>query len=142
MATKKNVAKGKRVLVEWGSVKLKSGGKTTNQKVYSRVIKSVADAMGLKEAKAPANTIRKNKKGSQYLGGISVARGASKYVLVSVGETAKAKTKGGADREIFHRVPIPRGISMAKASAILVKAGKAKTIKFPNGTPKPIGKGK
>lgn len=119
----KNPAKGRRLTVEWGSVKKKVNGKVTNVKVYSKVIESVAKACGLKEAKVTPPKIIKNKKGAQRLQGQGITRSCSRYLLVSIGEKGKA-AKGKTAIEKFHRVPLPPGVSMAKASAIL-KKGKA-----------------
>lgn len=129
---KKTAARGRRITVEWGSVKKKVNGKVTNTKVYSKVIDSVVKATGLKEATIKPPAIKKDKKGAQRLAGQSITRSGSRYLLVSVGETSK--TKSGNTIEKFHRVPIPPGISLAKASAIL-KKGKATSIKFPNARP-------
>jgi hypothetical protein len=132
MPTKKNAARGRRITVEWGSVKKKVGGKTSNVKAYSKVIQSVATAAGLKEATVKAPAIKKDTKGRQRLAGQGITRSGARYLLVSIGETTK--TKSGGTREKFHRVPIPPGISMAKASAIL-KKGKVTSVKFPNARP-------
>lgn len=131
--SKKNAAKGRRLTIEWGSVKKKVNGKVSNVKVYSKVIESVAKVCGLKEAKVSPPKIIKDKKGKQRLQGQGITRTASRYLLVSVGEKGKA-VKGKAALEKYHRVPIPAGVSMAKASAIL-KKGKAVKIKFPNARP-------
>jgi hypothetical protein len=132
MADKKNAARGRRITVEWGSVKKKVAGKTTNTKVYSKVIESVVKAAGLKEANVKAPAIKKDKKGRQRLSAQGITRSGARYLLVSIGE--KSKSKSGTTREKFHRVPIPPGISMAKASAIL-KKGKVTSVKFPNARP-------
>jgi hypothetical protein len=129
---KKTAAKGRRVTVEWGSIKKKVGGKTSNVKVYSKVIDSVFKACGLKEANIKPPAIKKDKKGRQRLAGQGITRSGARYLLVHVGE--KTKTKAGGTIDKYHRVPIPPGVSMAKASAIL-KKGKAVKIKFPNARP-------
>ena len=129
---KKTAARGRRITVEWGSVKKKVNGKTTNTKVYSKVIQSVATAAGLKEATIKPPAIKKDKKGRQRLAGQGITRSGARYLLVSVGETSKTKKGGTIER--FHRVPIPQGVSLAKASAIL-KKGKVTSVKFPNARP-------
>lgn len=141
MATKKNAAKGPRKLVDWGSVKKKIGGKSTQIKVYSRVIESVSKALGItviEPAKLPAVTVKTDKRKHQYLGGASITKAGSKYLLCSTGETRK--TKSGTST-VFHRVPLPPEISAAKAVAVLKKS-KVKIIKFPNGKQYSIGTGK
>lgn len=133
MATdrKKTAAKGRRLTVEWGSVKKKVNGKSTSVTVYSKVIASVATATGLKEATIKPPTIKTDKLKRKRLSGQGITRSGSRYLLVCVGETTKTK-KGTIDK--YHRVPIPPGISMAAASVILGK-GKAVSIKFPNARP-------
>lgn len=126
---KKTAARGRRITVEWGSVKKKVNGKVSNVKVYSKVIDSVFKVCGLKAANIKPPAIKKDKKGRQRLAGQGITSSGSRYLLVHVGETTK--TKKGTTIDKYHRVPIPPGVSMAKASAIL-KKGKAVKIKFPN----------
>lgn len=132
MANKKTAARGRHITVEWGSVKKKMGGKTVTVKAYSKVIESVATAAGLKAAVIKPPAIKKDSKGRQRLAGQGITRSGARYLLASVGETYKSKKGGLIER--YHRIPIPPGVSMAKASAILTK-GKVVKLKFPNARP-------
>ena len=130
------MAKGKslgpRIVVDWGTVTKKLKGKTTKVSLQSKVPSEIAKVFGLKEAKATsANaTVKKDKKGRQRLKAPSDSIGA-KYLLASV------------DGKFFHRVRIPSGCSLARASTILRSGKKVYSIKFPNGPAKRIGtKGK
>ncbi|MBW4471019.1 MAG: hypothetical protein KME45_11540 [Stenomitos rutilans HA7619-LM2] len=141
MANKKYAAKGPRKYVDWGTVKRKVNGKSTSVKVYSRVISSVSTALGItviEPAKLPGATVKTKKNKAQYLGGPSITKSGSKYLLCSTGETRKNKS---GTYTVFHRVPVPPEISAAKAVAVLKKS-KVKLIKFPNGTEYAIGTGK
>lgn len=145
MATKKNAAKGPRELIDWGSQKIKKGGKTTSVKVYSRVIQSAAVALGIKttpSAKITGATVKKDKKGHLRLSGASISKHGT-YLLASTGETRAVKGKSGkasTQVKVWHRVPVPPEVSLAKAVAVLSKT-KIKFLKYPNGTEYPIGKG-
>ncbi len=137
---KKGVAKGPRLPLDFGSITKKVAGKKVTQKVYGRVIQSAATALGLKTvdpAKIAGKTVKKDKKGRLYLSGQSITKHGI-TILCSTGETRK--TKKGATQKVWHRVMVPQGISLAKATAILAK-GKVKFIKFPGGDEHPIGKG-
>lgn len=137
---KKNAAKGPRLPLDFGSVQKKVAGKKVTQKAYGRIIESAAKALGLKTAdpkKIAGKTTKKNKKGSLYLSGQSVTKHGT-TVLASTGETRK--NKKGQQVMVWHRLMVPQGISLAKASAVLAK-GKVRYIKFPGGEAQPIGKG-
>lgn len=141
MANKKYAARGPRQIIDWGTVKRKVKGKTVNVKAYSKVIKSAVDTLGLKAidtSKISGAVAKKNSKGRLYLSGPSITSSGGRVILCSTGETRK--TKSGV-YTIYHRVPIPPDISLAKAVAVLTKS-KIKIIKFPNGEPIPIGKSK
>ncbi len=136
---KKNAAKGPRQIIDWGSVTKKVNGKKTNVHVYSRVIKSAVDALGLKATdarKIAGATTKKDKKGRLRLSGVSITKSASRVILCSTGD--KRKSKSG-ESLIYHRVPVPPEISLAKAVAVLSKS-KVKFIKIPNGHEYAIGK--
>jgi hypothetical protein len=140
MANKKYAARGPRQIIDWGTVKKKVAGKTVSVKAYSKVMKSAVDALGLKAtetSKLQGATAKKNKKGRLYLAGPSITGSGGRVILCSTGETRK--TKSGL-YTIYHRVPVPPDISLAKAVAVFSKS-KIKIIKFPNGAPIPIGKG-
>ncbi len=136
---KKNAAKGPRQIIDWGSVTKKLNGKKSSVHVYSKVIKSAVDALGLKatDAKKIAGaTTKKDKKGRLRLSGVSITKSASRVILCSTGDTRKTKTGTSL---IYHRVPVPPEISLAKAVAVLSKS-KVKFIKIPNGHEYAIGK--
>ena len=121
---------GPRVTIEWGAVSRKVNGKKSNVKVTSRVVATTAKLFGLTESKTVAAKIvnTKTKKGSRKIIQSPSTSVARRVIFASV------------DGKIWHRVPVPQGISLAKASAIFQKGKKAYAIKFQGGDPKIIGK--
>lgn len=139
---KKNAARGARKIIDWGTVKKKVSGKTVSTKVYSRVIGSVVTTLGMKPTdpkKIAGATAKKDKKGRLRLSGVSITKSGSRVILCSNGEMRK--TKKGQEVKVFHRVPVPPQISLAKAVAVLSRT-KVKFIKIPNGFEYAIGRGR
>lgn len=108
---------GQRVTVEIGSTKV--GNKTV--KIYSYMLKSVADRFGFKEATNPGATIKRGSKSIKI-----VVRGSrSNSIKIPVGE-AKAGDKKGTQY-----VSMPTGIaSITQVKAFLKKATKNKPKTF------------
>jgi hypothetical protein len=126
----KGVKVGPRVTIDWGTTTKKVAGKKVNVKAVSRVLASTATLFGLKEGKAPGSTVVnvKTKKGSRK-------------VLKTPNVTVSSRViEASVDGRIYHRVPVPQGVSLAKAFAIFQKGKKAYAIKLPGGLPKIIGK--
>jgi len=130
MATTKGKSAGPRVNIDWGTVSRKVKGKKKNVRATSRVLKSTADLFGLKESKASAPKIVnvKSAKGTR-----TVIQSASKTIGVS-------KMYASIDGKTWHQLPLPTGLSLAKAYAMFQKGKKAYAIKFKGGTAKVIGK--
>jgi hypothetical protein len=130
MPTGKGKKVGPRITVEWGSVTKKVNGQKKNVKVTSRVVATTATLFGLTESKAAAAKVvnTKTKKGTRKVLQ-SPSTGVARRVIMAT-----------VDGKIYHRVPVPQGISLAKAFAIFQKGKKAYAIKFQGGIPKIIGK--
>ncbi len=130
MPTAKGKKVGPRVTIEWGTVSRKKSGKKTNVKATSRVVETTAKLFGLTESKAVAAKVvnTKSKKGTRKIIQAPSRSVSSRKMLASV------------DGKVWHQIPLPTGISLAKAFAILQKGKKAYMIKFQGGTPKIIGK--
>lgn len=127
MAVSKKI--GPRVTIEWGTITRKRKGKKVNIKATSRVVKTTAELFGLKESKAV---------GAKVVN-VKVAKGTRKIIQSPSRSVASRKMFASVDGKVFHQIPLPAGISLAKAFAILQKGKKAYMIKFQGGTPKIIG---
>lgn len=129
MATTKGKKVGPRVTIEWGTVSRKQSGKKVNVKATSRVVKTTADLFGLKESKAVGAKVINAK----------AKKGTRKVIQAPSRSVSSRKMLASVDGKVWHQIPLPTGISLAKAFAILQKGKKAYMIKFQGGTPKIIG---
>jgi hypothetical protein len=123
MASRKGVKLGRRVAVSWGSKKIKVKGRQVVVPLVSMMAESVFARTKLKEFKfATTLKITKDKKGKERIASQGVTRSASRYVLAWFGETSpKSKQK------VWHRIPVPSGVSLTLASKRL-QAAKGSTI--------------
>ena len=128
MATSKKI--GPRVTIEWGTITRKKKGKKVTSKATSRVVKTTAELFGLKESKAVAAKVVS----------VKATKGTRKIIQSPSQTVATRKMLASVDGKVFHQIPLPAGISLAKAFAIMQKGKKAYMIKFQGGTPKIIGK--
>jgi hypothetical protein len=126
----KGVKVGPRVTIDWGAVSRKVNGKKSNVKVVSRVVATTAKLFGLTESKTVAAKIVNSK----------TKKGTRKIIQSPSTSVARRVIFASTDGKIWHRVPVPQGISLAKAFAIFQKGKKAYAIKFQGGIPKIIGK--
>ena len=129
MPTTKGKKVGPRVTIEWGTVPRKQKGKKVNVKATSRVVKTTADLFGLKESKAVGAKVINTK----------TAKGSRKIIQSPSRSVSSRKMFASVDGKVFHQIPLPAGISLAKAFAIMQKGKKAYMIKFQGGIPKIIG---
>ncbi len=131
MPTKKGPV-GPRIEVSWGTITKKVKGKKTTIKLTSRVLQSTATLFGLKAAAgnvSGATTKQiKTKTGNRLIISGGVSRVSTKKMYASV------------DGKTWHQLPVPDGLSLAKAFAIFKGGKKAYEIKFHGGTPQVIGK--
>jgi hypothetical protein len=128
---KKGVKTGPRVAVSWGAKKVKTKTGTKTIPAVSFVSQHVLTITGLKEYKFKATlNLNKDKKGRLRIAAQGVTRSASRYVLIWNGELSpKSKQK------VWHRVPIPAGISLARASTQLQAGKKVVEVRFPSTLP-------
>ena len=120
---------GPRVTIEWGTKTIKQSGKKVNVKAASRVLKSTADLFGLKESKAAQPKVIN----------VKVKKGTRKVIQSPSRSVSSRKMLASTDGEVWHQIPLPTGISLAKAFAIIQKGKKAHAIKFQGGLAKIIG---
>lgn len=129
---KKGTPVGPRITVEWGTIKVKRGGKNVSVRLSSQVVKTTATLFGLKESKGTtvgaATKSITTKKGKRLILSGGVAKVGTKKLFASV------------DGKVFHQMPIPVGLSLAKAFAVLKQGKKASEIKFQGGVSRIIGK--
>jgi hypothetical protein len=131
MPTKKGV-KGRRVAVSWGSVTRTIKGKKTKVPALSLVKESVIALTGLKPFKQTAALkLTKDKKGRTRIAAPGLTRSATRHVLVWTGEYGKGKSK----QKVWHRVPLPTGISLAVASKQLQGGKKVVEVRTPSTLP-------
>ena len=130
MPTTKGKSVGPRVNIDWGTVSRKVKGKKTNVRAMSRVLKSTADLFGLKESKASAPKIAN----------VKTAKGSRKVIQSASTKVGTTKMYASVDGKTWHQLPLPMGLSLAKAYAMFQKGKKAYAIKFKGGTAKVIGK--
>lgn len=121
---------GPRITVEWGSITKKVKGQKKNVKATSRVVATTAKLFGLTESKTVGAKIVNAKS----------AKGTRKILQSPSTSVARRVIMATVDGKIYHRVPVPQGVSLAKAFAIFQKGKKAYAIKFEGGIPKIIGK--
>lgn len=121
---------GPRVVIDWGQITTKKKGKKVTKKLSSRVLESTATLFGLKVSKVggAVTKILKTKKGNRVVINSPLAAVARRKIYATV------------DGKVWHSIPAPGGLSLAKAFITLKKGGKAYAIKFQGGTPKVIGK--
>jgi hypothetical protein len=127
MATKDKL--GPRIPVSWGNKKIKVKGRQVTVPMVSLIVESVFKRTKLKEYKfATTLKITKDKKGKERIASQGVTRSASKYVLVWFGDLS-TKTK----QKVWHRIPVPSGVSLALASKRLQAAkGGVVEVKWPS----------
>jgi hypothetical protein len=129
---KKGQKVGPRIIVEWGTIKKKTGGKTVAVKLTSQVVKTTADLFGLKESKAGGSSaVTKN---------ITTKKGKRLILSGGVSKVATRKMFASTDGKVFHQLPVPAGLSLAKAYSVFKAGKKAYEIKFQGGTSRIIGK--
>lgn len=120
-AAKKHRARGARQLFGWGSITVTRGGKKLKINPFSTIPKSTMDACGLKVAKVPAAAGVKTKKDKngrlRLINTQSITSVSSRYIMVFAGET---DNKAG---EVWHRITLPGGISIARGASILTAGG-------------------
>ncbi len=138
-AAKKHRARGPRQLFGWGTITVTREKKKVKHNPFSTIPKSTMDACGLKIAKAPASAgvkTKKDKKGRlRLVNSQNLTNVSSRYIMVYAGET---DNKQG---EVWHRITLPTGISLARGASILTGGGsKIQKVKFPNGKAVQIGK--
>lgn len=128
---KKGTPIGPRVTIEWGTRKVKRAGKTVNEKLTSQVVETTAKLLGLKTSKTGGTgATTKNittKKGKKLILTGGVNRVGTRKMFVSV------------DGKIWHQMPVPMGLSLAKAFATVKAGKKAWGIKFQGGTTRLVG---
>lgn len=128
------MAKGKpvgpRVAIGWGSISIKQGGKKVNKQTSSNVLESTAKLFGLTASKAIQPKIVN----------VKTSKGSRKIIKTPSTALSRRVIEATVDGKVWHRVPVPQGISLAKAYAIFQKGKKAYAIKFQGGIPKIIGK--
>lgn len=128
---KKGEKVGPRITVEWGSIQVKRAGKKVSVKLTSQVVKTTATLFGLKESKSGGSAaVTKNiktKKGNRVILSGGVSRVGTRKLFASV------------DGKVFHQLPVPIGLSLAKASTILKAGKKVYELKFQGGTSRIIG---
>jgi hypothetical protein len=129
---KKGVPTGPRITVEWGSVKRKVKGKSVSVKATSQVVKTTATLFGLKESKTGGT--------GASVKTITTKKGKKTILSGGVNKVTTRKIEASVDGKVWHQMPLPIGISLAKAFAILKSGKKAYMIKFHGGTPRIIGK--
>ncbi len=130
MPSQKGKKVGPRITVDWGTVSKKVNGKKSNVKASSRVVATTATLFGLVESKAAVAKVINTK----------TKTGSRKIIKSPSTAVARRVIFATVDGKIWHRVPVPQGISLAKAFAIFQKGKKAYAIKFQGGLAKIIGK--
>ena len=129
---KKGVPVGPRIMVQWANVKKKVNGKTVTVSLTSQVVKTTADLFGLKESKTGG--------GSATIKNITTKKGKKTILTGGVRAVGTRKMYASTDGKIFHQLPVPTGLSLAKAYSIFKAGKKAYVIKFQGGIPRIIGK--
>lgn len=121
---------GPRIVIDWGTKSTKVKGKRVSTKLSSRVLESTATLFGLKASSVSGASLKtqKTKKGNRVV------------ISSPLSAVARRKMYASVDGKIWHSIPIPGGMSLAKAFGVLQKGKKAYAIKFQGGTPKIIGK--
>jgi hypothetical protein len=126
--SKKGGASGPRIPVSWGSAKRKVNGKQVTVPLVSLVQESVFKISGLKEYKfATSLKLIKDKKGRQRIAAQGITRSASRYALAWMGDLS-LKSKG----KVWHRIPVPPGISLAKVAKQLQAGKRVVEVKWPS----------
>ena len=99
----------------------------------SQVLESTAKLFGLKAAKdgSAGSAVTKN---------ITTKKGKRLILVGGVKKVGNRKIFASTDGKVFHQLPVPVGVSLAKAYAIFKGGKKAYVIKFQGGLPKIIGK--
>lgn len=130
MAGKAKKGGGPRVVIDWGQLNVKKKGKKVAKKLSSRVLESTATLFGLKTSTVGGAVVKtlKTKKGNRVVI-------ASPLITV-----ARRKMLASTDGKTWHSIPVPSGLTLAKAFITLQKGGKAYAIKFQGGNAKVIGK--
>lgn len=129
---KKGEKIGPRITVEWGTVKKKRAGKTVSVKLTSQVVKTTATLFGLKESKAGGT--------GATVKNITTKKGKRTILSGGVSKVGTRKMYASTDGKIFHQLPVPAGLSLAKAYSIFKAGKKAYEIKFQGGVSRIIGK--
>ncbi len=126
---------GPRITIEWGTIKRKLKGKSTTVRLSSQVLSSTAKLLGLKESKG--STVGATTKSITAKG----KNGGKRLILSGgVSKVASKKLMASVDGKTWHQLPIPNGLSLSRAFAVLKAGKKAYEIKFPGGTSRVIGK--
>lgn len=129
---KKGTPTGPRITVEWGTIKVKRGGKAVNVSLSSQVVKTTATLFGLKESKkAGTGAVVKS---------ITTKKGKKLILSGGINRVGTRKMLATVDGKVWHQLPVPTGLSLAKAFAVFKIGRKAYEIKFQGGTPRIIGK--
>lgn len=126
---KKGEKAGPRITVQWANVKKKVKGKTVNTVLASQVLESTAKLFGLKAAKNTVSTVKN----------ITTKKGKKTVLIGGIRKVGSRKMFASTDGKIWHQLPVPFGLSLAKAYSIFKAGKKAYVIKFQGGTPKIIG---
>lgn len=129
---KKGVKVGPRIIVQWASVKRKVNGKTVTVSLTSQVLKSTATLFGLKESKSGGS--------SAVVKNITTKKGKRTVLSGGTKSVGTRKMYATVDNRVYHQLPVPAGLSLAKAYAVFKAGKKAAAIKFQGGTPRIIGK--
>ena len=129
---KKGVKVGPRIIVVWAKVKKKVNGKTVEVSLTSQVVKTTADLFGLKESKTGGS--------SATTKNITTKKGKRTILVGGTKSVGTRKMFATVDGRVYHQLPVPTGLSLAKAYSIFKAGKKASAIKFQGGTPKIIGK--
>lgn len=119
---------GPRIPVSWGTATRKVKGRSIKVPLISLVSESVFKLTGLKEYKF-ANSLKltQDSKKRTRVAAQGITRSATRYVLIHVGEySIKSKQK------VWHRVPVPNGVSLAKAARQLQGGKKVVEVRWPS----------
>lgn len=130
---KKGEKAGPRVTVSWGTSTKKVKGKKVTNVVTSQVLESTAKLFGLK-------TVTKSTSATAVTKSIKTTKGKRLILSGGVKKVGTKKMFASVDGKVFHQLPIPMGLSLAKAYSIFQGGKKAYVIKFQGGTPRIIGK--
>ena len=105
MAGKTKKGGGPRVVIDWGQITVKKKGKKVAKKMSSRVLESTATLFGLKPSTVggAVTKVLKTKKGNRVV--ISSP-------LITV---ARRKIFASTDGKTWHSIPVPSGLTLAKA---------------------------